>query len=261
MNTLTNTLNQVIEAEKSLQVGLWVSDVSAGQKWLAQHDADRAFTAASTIKLAVYLAYIEKIKVGKVHLTDQVTLKATDYVAGAGAVFLLKAKPTWTIWELLTLMIAVSDNTATNVLIMHLGLAEIQKVTRQYQGAQLERLMMEKVADRENILSAKAAGQLLTKIFEYGQTDAQWLTPFYNQQFREGLPGLLDEVGIPGLAMANKTGRLNRMEHDVCLFQFKGRGLVVACFTEDLTGSGRGISLLRKIGACIFDYLQENPDI
>lgn len=77
--------------------------------------------AASLIKLFVLLEALAQVDAGKLELTARHPLRSDDVVGGNGVLKLLDAGLTPTLRDLLTLMIAVSDNTATNILIDLVG--------------------------------------------------------------------------------------------------------------------------------------------
>lgn len=235
---------------EDLIMGLVISD---GEQILYQDNENYPFKAASTIKLAIYLYYLQQLQVGKIDLQKSIRYSKDEIVAGAGILQLFPEKREWQIAELLQVMIAVSDNTATNRLMDEAGLPNIQQWLRSYPDAKLERLMMQ-TSEKENLLTAKAAHQLLVAIFQLsGKLDTQLLNPFLQQQFREGLPGLLDEEEISGLTIYNKTGRLRRIEHDVAAMHYQGNTIFIAAFSEDVQGNGRGISWLRQVGKLAFE--------
>lgn len=80
------------------------------------------FPAASTIKVYVLQALLERVAAGDSDLDDEVVVTAADQVTGSGILKALTPGRRYTLRDLATLMVAVSDNTATNVLIEHVGL-------------------------------------------------------------------------------------------------------------------------------------------
>jgi beta-lactamase class A len=62
------------------------------------------------------------VRNGKAHFDDRITLTAADQVQGSGVLRLFDAPLTLTLKDVLTMMIIMSDNSATNLVIDHLGL-------------------------------------------------------------------------------------------------------------------------------------------
>ena len=89
---------------------------------LFSHNGDRRFRAASTIKVPIMIEAYRQIEQGAFSLDDQYRLRDEDRVPGSGVLGHLHAGLDLTIADLLSLMIAVSDNTATNLIIDRVGL-------------------------------------------------------------------------------------------------------------------------------------------
>ena len=89
-----------------------------------------AFPAASTIKVFVLQALLEQVATGALALDQERTLEADDRVTGSGVLKALTPGGRYRLHDLATLMIVVSDNTATNLLIDLLGVATVNEVAR-----------------------------------------------------------------------------------------------------------------------------------
>jgi beta-lactamase class A len=77
------------------------------------------------IKLAVLYEALEQVRSGKAHFEDKITLTKADQVQGSGVLLFFDAPVSLTLKDVLTMMIVMSDNTATNLAIDHLGLENI----------------------------------------------------------------------------------------------------------------------------------------
>jgi beta-lactamase class A len=82
---------------------------------------DSSFPAASTIKVPILLALFQDIDEGKVRLDERMTAKPEQIGGGSGSIQYEKPGKEYTILQVATKMIAISDNTATNMLIDRLG--------------------------------------------------------------------------------------------------------------------------------------------
>lgn len=105
------------------QVSLYAKDLATGRT--VTIDADQPVPTASVIKLTVLYDALQQIRAGRAHFDDKLTLRKQDQVPGSGVLLFLDTPLTLTLKDALTLMIAVSDNTATNLAIDHLGLQAI----------------------------------------------------------------------------------------------------------------------------------------
>ena len=88
-------------------------------------NADLRFPTASTIKTAVMVEAYHQAAEGKLALDTKIALREADKVGGTGVLNGLRDGTTLTVADLIHLMITVSDNTATNLLVARLGTAAI----------------------------------------------------------------------------------------------------------------------------------------
>src|SRR5713226_2526086 len=103
-------------------VGYAVLDLTSGDR--IAHLSGEAFPTASTIKIAIVYELFKQVEEGKIQLADSITLDRGKAVGGTG-VLVHMGTPTLSILDYATLMVTLSDNTATNVLIDRLGMDNV----------------------------------------------------------------------------------------------------------------------------------------
>ncbi|MGH2559949.1 MAG: serine hydrolase [Thermomicrobiales bacterium] len=99
-----------------------------GASWNRQ--GDRHFRAASTVKIPIMVEIYRQIDAGERSLTDPYTLTRADKAPGSGVLLHLHDGIELTLDDLLHLMISISDNTATNVLIDLAGMERVNATMR-----------------------------------------------------------------------------------------------------------------------------------
>src|ERR1700733_6423989 len=119
---LTATLHSQIAGFHG-KVALYARDLATNQT--VSLDADQPVPTASVIKLGILYTALEQIRAGHAHFDDRLMLHHEDQVPGSGVLLFLDTPHTLTLKDALTLMIAVSDNTATNLVIDDIGLDTI----------------------------------------------------------------------------------------------------------------------------------------
>ena len=242
---MADFLTELRRAGYAGEVGLLVTDF-AGRELYA-HAADTVFPSASTIKVPLLLLALEQAGRGDLDLTERVTLRAEDRVPGAGVLHELGPGLALTWQDVLTLMIVVSDNTATNLLIERLGqdyfnrwlTARGLNSTRLIGPLQLppERQNEAQSRGERNRTSAREQVALLL-----GLLRGEGLTPqmrhlaldiLSRQHLRDligrGIPAGPD--GEPLYRVASKSGELRGVHHDVGLL-WAPRPLVVALLSQ-----------------------------
>lgn len=119
------TLEERIEAElKSYDgtMGLYIDDLKGN---VITRFPDEPFETASTIKVYILAALFDAIEQGKASLKDMLTCEERFWIDGSGILGSLEVGTTLSVKNVATLMIIVSDNIATNMLIDYLGIDSI----------------------------------------------------------------------------------------------------------------------------------------
>lgn len=92
------------------------------------HDADRPMPLASLVKVPVMVAAYAAVHDGRVSLDDRLTFSADDVVPGSAVIDKLSPGASFTLRDAIRMMIATSDNTATNLVIRRIGLPATNEV-------------------------------------------------------------------------------------------------------------------------------------
>jgi beta-lactamase class A len=196
--------------------------------------ADDPFHAASTMKVPVMIELFHQVREGKLSLSDSLTIHNQFHSIVDGSPFTLdpaddsetdlyKAEgQTRTISQLCDLMITVSSNLATNLIIEKLGVQNIRATVHSLDadGMQVLRGVEDNLAYKKglnNTTTARGLQVLLTAIAEGKAVDAdssrQMIEILERQHFNEGIP-----AGLPsGIKVAHKTGEITRIHHDAAI--------------------------------------------
>ena len=94
---------------------------------LFNYNATDKFPTASTIKLPVLITLMAQVEAGDYCLDDSLMLRRADQIGGSGLLQYLTPGLVMSIRDWAFLMMNISDNTATNVLIDHVGLKNVQR--------------------------------------------------------------------------------------------------------------------------------------
>lgn len=111
---LRRTLDSIADRHHGV-VGYAIRNLETGER-LARR-GDETFPTASLIKVPVMVTVYDLVAKGELSLDDPLTLLKIDKVGGAGVLHLLKPGLVLTVRDATALMIAVSDNTATNLIL------------------------------------------------------------------------------------------------------------------------------------------------
>ncbi len=113
-----------LDAQLDGVMGVAIEDLTTGNHIFLH--ADEVFAQASSIKITVLAELYRQAQQGKLKLTDLYTVQASDLVPDSDIMGGLTPGVTRiTLRDLATMMVAVSDNSATNVLIDRVGMDNV----------------------------------------------------------------------------------------------------------------------------------------
>ena len=90
-------------------------------------NASRAFPTASSVKIFILYELIRRAETGEIDLRERLELRSSCHMGGSGLLSCLADGLTPTLLDCATFMMAISDNTATKMLVTHLGATRINE--------------------------------------------------------------------------------------------------------------------------------------
>jgi beta-lactamase class A len=162
----------VLDVDRGLDgvMGVAIIDLTDGRKYLL-HEND-VYPQASSIKICVLAELYRQAQQGKLRLTDMYTVNAADLVQDSDIMGGLTPGVTQiTLRDLATMMVAVSDNSATNVLIDRVGMDNVNAFlnSQGLRDTRLRRKMMDLKAageGRENVSTPNEMAKLLQTLYQ-----------------------------------------------------------------------------------------------
>jgi beta-lactamase class A len=268
-------------------VTLYAHDLNSGKT--AAINADTPVPTASVIKLAALFEALKQIQEGKAHFDDTVRLTKENQVEGSGVLMFFDAPQALTLKDALTMMIIVSDNTATNIAIDALGLKNIDDRI-QWLGFR-DTWLYKKVAkpavgpmppDQKQFGLGKTTAREMANLMERFATCnlnapggtakppeqdeklcAVAMHMLKNQFYRNSIPRYLETIDTTEgeSKIANKTGALDEVRNDVGVVLAKNGPVVISEFTygnqdKSWTPDNDAEVLLAKLAKIIMDHWQ-----
>ena len=227
---------------------------------IASKGENTIHSSASLIKVLIMEYVFHLARTNQLDLNDTVPLSRTPRVEGGGALQELVVKHSFSYLELCRLMIVLSDNIATNLLITVLGMENINARAEQLgvEEIELNRMMMdfEALAEgRDNRMTAMALARLYKHIFECRDRDSfgrEMWNILGRQQFRDILPFYWGE----DVRFHHKTGSLDRVEHDGGILEtFRGHFCFILLMSD--TDNDRGKELGSRVGRIMKEFVEE----
>lgn len=236
-------------------MGYVVVDLTSGERF--ERLALQPFPTASTIKLAIVYELFRQAEEGRIRLDTTVPLEKDLVVGGAGVLQHLTT-PGLSLRDHAVLMIVLSDNTATNVLIRALGMERIA-ARMQSLGVpevRLRRRMMDAEAARrgdENVATPAGIARLLTVIHNGEQLTAASREAILEILTKEKSSPLADGVP-PGVAVASKPGDLDGVRVDAGVVYVPDRPYVLVVMTSWLRQEEDGERAITEVSRAAYEY-------
>ncbi len=116
---LKDAVQNLAATNPNLTPGVFLVDLDTGNYVDVNGSAN--FPAASTIKVPILIAFFQDLDAGKIRLDEMLTMQQEMVAGGSGTLQYKPAGTQYAALEVVTKMITISDNTATNMLIARLG--------------------------------------------------------------------------------------------------------------------------------------------
>lgn len=275
-DTFDRTDTALIEALANARRGftgrqsLYAKNLATGE--IVAIDSDTEVATASVIKVPIMAALYHEIDRGRFTEDQLLTMTEEDRRYGTGVIRDLTVGRQFSVFDLCRLMIVLSDNTATRMLIELIGLERIGEIVRGW-GFQVTELryanwsppdprsyavstafematLLERI-DAGTLLSERSTNAVLQHLRDQ-QDHAQlprWL-PYHEHYQRSGLNN--------ELLIWNKTGQMTGVRTDAAIFSVRSTKWIVVSFTRESIDHSymldhEGILLNARTGLAIYD--------
>ena len=224
-------------------VGLYVKDLTSGET--LSINGREQFPSASVIKVPILVELFHNIERGTIKLSDPLIMLAADQRPGSGVLQFLSTPHTLTVADAAMLMIILSDNSATNLIIDKVG---IRNVNARMDSLGLRQTRLHAKVFLGSSTTIDTAG---TRRWGLGVTTPEEMGTLFERMYRgtavsdtaskqmlnmlrrnfdyEEIPRLLP----PGVSVAHKTGKLDASRSDCGIVYNNGKDYVLCIFTRD----------------------------
>jgi beta-lactamase class A len=240
-------------------------------------NADAETGTASTIKVPILIELFRQVEAGLIDLDTKIADSPETRTKGSGILRNLSPGIPLTVRDVATLMIIVSDNTATNMLIDLVGIERVNATMTAFGfprtqlrnridfpklGTDVRNLAVTTPGELAGIMEALATGRILSDA-----SRAEMLRIMAMQHYRDSIPRYLPftpfaaELEVPdnGLRIANKTGSWKGFRADMALIEWPGTRYVIGITTDGdpdvrFWAENAGNRLIGRVARLIFDH-------
>jgi beta-lactamase class A len=222
-------------------MGIYVKDLTSGQNFGV--NADTIFPQASSIKIPILIELLRQSQSGKINLAARVEIHRAATVAGSGVLqFFSDGGSAVSLRDLAVLMVVLSDNSATNLLIDRVGMDNVNSLLDSVglHQTRLARRMIDTAAERaerENHSTPREMATLVEmlnagKLLDGDHTKMALEILEYPKEspLRAGVP--------ENITVAEKPGSLDGAQCDTGIVFLDGRPYIISVMTTYNAASG-----------------------
>ena len=238
-------------------VAFVIEDLATGLELVANED--KSIPSASMVKIPIMAACFYAVSDGRLRLDETMRLERSDKTSGSGVLKDEKPGTTYTIEELIILMVSQSDNTAANMLTNRLGMQYLNESFKRMglKDTNISRVMMDfdsRSAGIENYTTARDMALLLEKMYEGRLIDPavskRCLTILAMQKVNDRIPKRLPA----GTVISHKTGLENMICHDAgIVYTAKGNFLICVLTKHRYKSARPSKKVIADIARTVYD--------
>lgn len=266
---VSERIDELARASGAETVAVAFYDLGSGKNLLINPDV--TFHAASTMKVPVMMEIFRQAAAGKLSLEERITVKNDFASIVDGSKYSLtpdsdsdqslytRVGQTETIRELIKLMITMSSNLATNILIERVNPERVMDLMQAIGANKIK--VLRGVEDGKafqkglnNTTTARDLMIILRRIAERRAVSArasdEMIKIMFDQKFNQGIP-----AGLPGNArVSHKTGSITRINHDAAIvYPASGRPYVLVVLTRGIEDEKTAHQLIANISKVIYE--------
>jgi beta-lactamase class A len=252
------------------KVAIGVKHLGTGETFF--HQADEIMPTASLIKVSVLIEAYLQADEGKLSLRDKVALKNSDKVPGSGILTShFSDGATLPLRDYVRLMTAMSDNTATNVVLDKVGLDNVNK--------RMDRLGLKETRINAKVFrgSTTSVDPKRTKLYGLGSTTAREMVQLFEmiqtgEGFRPAIKLAMIEhlkknddkekfgkLSVPGVQIAHKDGAVTTARTDAGILYTPAGAIVLCVLTTDnedrrWVSDNAGNVLCARVARAVYDH-------
>lgn len=238
-------------------MGVAIRDLTTGEEILV--NPNLTFPTGSSIKIPVLIELYKQAAEGKFKLTDQRWVDRADKVGGSGVINNFGDHTSQlSLNDLAVLMIVLSDNTATNMLIDQTGMTNVNATLDQIglKAIRLRRKMIDVAASArgdENIATPLAAMELMTKLYR-GEVVSRSLSDDVLKVLKLRKSSPIPTLIPSTIVIANKPGGIEGVVCDWAVVYVPGRPFAISVMTNYNGETANANDAIANVAKLAYDY-------
>jgi beta-lactamase class A len=236
---LKQSLQEYISSisQEDTLVAVYIKNLSTD--YTIEINSDIQIPSASLVKIPIMAAVYYLVDRGELSLDEKITYRRKHRCGGSGIIKRFHYGKKFTIKELTELMITISDNVATHMLIDRIGMKKLNEIFRKLKlkNTNINRFVMDIKARNkgiENYTTAEDIGFLLEEIYNgkliSKEASNEMLLILLKQRICDRIPKKLPSY----VAVAHKTGLMKDVCHDAGIVYTNNGNFIICVLTQNL---------------------------
>ncbi|MEO1561169.1 MAG: serine hydrolase, partial [Cyanobacteria bacterium J06632_19] len=254
---LKSNIQTLLAATPNLTPGIFIADLDRGN--YVDINALTSFSAASTIKIPILVAFFQDVEAGKIKLNEPLTMTKDMIVGGSGD---MRSKPVgsqFTALEVADKMMVISDNTATNMLIARMGGIEV--LNQRFRSWGLTRTSLQNPLPDipgTNTTSPRELAEIIAMVSKGQLVSNRGSQQIFDIMRRNQRRHLLPKGLGAGARIANKTGYIGAMLGDVGLIELpSGKRYIAAVMVKRPRNDSRADTLITSVSRSAYQHFNQ----
>ncbi|MFZ5515997.1 MAG: serine hydrolase [Candidatus Zhuqueibacterota bacterium] len=241
--------------EKSIggRIGIAARNLRTGET--LAYKSEEKFPSASVIKVPVMVEYFYQVAEGKISPAQKMKLDESNKFGGSGLYQYFFGATEQQLIDAVSMMIIVSDNTATNLVLDALGSTHEEKLAAVNERMKslglkdtrlLNKLMSwptktnapESIRYGVGVTTPQDMVMLMEKMYTCQLADSsvcrQMIDMLAKQEYNDMIPRLLPFESAPALRVAHKTGSVTGVANDIGLILSPNADIAIAIFCDQI---------------------------
>lgn len=263
MTDLATQVRSMVTDMPELTPGVFLMDLDTGN--YLDVNGTSTFAAASMIKVPVLVAFLQDVDAGKIRLDEVLTIREADVAEGSGEMQYQPVGTQFTALETAIQMIAISDNTATNMLVHRMGGTDA--LNQRFRQWGLQTTTIHSVLpdlQGTNITTPKELSNLLVMVSQGNLLSLRSRDRLF-EIMRQTVTNTLLPAGIgdgEGALIAHKTGDIGSLVGDTGVVDLpNGKRYVVTIMMRRPHNDDRAQELIRQIANVTYQAVTQPPSL
>lgn len=251
-------LQALIQKQPQMAPGIFLLDLDRNA--YLDMNGSNTFSAASTMKVPILIAFLQDVDAGKIRLDEQLTLRKELVGGGSGDMQYQPVGTRYSALDTAIKMITISDNTATNLIIARLG--GISVLNQRFQSWGLVATRMNNLLpdlEGTNTTSPKELTLLMVRISQGDLLSMRSRDRMLDIMRRTENDSQLPQGLGPGATIAHKTGDIGSLIGDVGLIDLpNGKRYALTVLVKRGHNDDRAYDVVSQISRVAYQYFSRS---